>query len=385
LNLLGGKKSLLLVDDEEGVRKVMAITLADMGYDIHAAANGGEALNIFREISPPIVLTDIKMPGLDGIELLKAIKQESPNTEVVMITGHGDLDLAIKSLKFEATDFITKPIHDEALEIALKRVEERISVRKQLADYTERLEQLVEEKSQKLIEAERLTAIGQTVAGLSHTIKNIASGLKGGAFILEKGFELEKMTYLNQGWEMVKGNVDKITKLSLDLLNYAKTAEINYQVCDPNQPVREVVELLTPQAEEYHVLLMMDLVSDPAPFPFDPEGIHRCLFNLVTNAIDACKQEPTDEKEKWVKVRTLRIDDWEIVYQVEDNGQGMDEETQKKLFQYFFTTKGNQGNGIGLMMTKNIVEKHHGIIDVQSKKNIGSTFTIKLPNPEKKP
>jgi len=384
LNPSGKKKSILLVDDEEGVRKVLGIALADMGYNIHTAANGSEALDIFRKMGPPIVLTDIKMPGMDGIELLKAIKQEISDTEVVMITGHGDLDLAIKSLKFEATDFITKPIHDDALEIALKRVEERISVRRQLADYTEKLELLVEEKSQKLIEAERLTAIGQTVAGLSHTIKNIASGLKGGAFILEKGFELEKMTYLNQGWEMVKGNVDKIAKLSLDLLNYAKTAEINYQACDPNQPAREVVEILTPVAEECGVGLALELIQNPDPFLFDPEGIHRCLFNLVTNAIDACKLDVVHEREKEVSVRVMKTDGGEIAYQVKDNGSGMDDETQKKLFQYFFTTKGNRGNGIGLMMTKNIVEKHHGIIEVQSEKNAGTTFTITLPNPEKK-
>jgi signal transduction histidine kinase len=224
--------------------------------------------------------------------------------------------------------------------------------------------------------------VGQTVAGLSHTIKNIASGLNGGAFVLEKGFELEKMTYLHQGWEMVKGNVDKIAKLSLDLLNYAKTAEINYEVCDPNQPVMEVVEILTPKADEFNIHLTMDLISDPRPFPFDPEGIHRCLFNLVDNAIDACKEDAAGNSQKQITVRTYSVEDWEIVYEVKDNGHGIDDETRQKLFQYFFTTKGNQGNGIGLMMIKNIVEKHNGMIDVWSEKNIGSSFTIKLPHPE---
>ena len=115
------EKKLLLVDDEEGIRKVLGISLMDMGYAVLTAENGLEALAIFRAENPSIVLTDIKMPGLDGIQLLQAIKSENPETEVIMITGHGDMDLAIKSLKLEATDFVTKPINDDILEIALKR------------------------------------------------------------------------------------------------------------------------------------------------------------------------------------------------------------------------------------------------------------------------
>ena len=92
-------KSILLVDDEEGIRKVLGILLADMGYLVHTAATGAEALRSFKALRPPIVLTDIKMPEMDGIELLRKLKQISPDTEVIMITGHGDMDLAVKSVK----------------------------------------------------------------------------------------------------------------------------------------------------------------------------------------------------------------------------------------------------------------------------------------------
>ena len=118
-------KKLLLVDDEEGIRKVLGISLTDIGYEVFTAENGEEALKIFRQENPPIVLTDIKMPGMDGIELLKKIKYENPDTEVIMITGHGDMDLAIKSLKYRAIDFVTKPINDDILEISLDRAREK--------------------------------------------------------------------------------------------------------------------------------------------------------------------------------------------------------------------------------------------------------------------
>ena len=185
------ENTILLVDDEAGIRKVLGISLQDSGFDVHTAENGKEALRLFEKIAPPIVLTDIKMPDMDGIELLRRIKKKNADVEVIMFTGHGDMDLAIKSLKYEATDFVTKPINDEVLGIALKRARERISMRRQLREYTQNLEKLVEEKAQKLVEAERMAAVGQTVIELSHTIKNIANGLKGSIFVLGKGVELE--------------------------------------------------------------------------------------------------------------------------------------------------------------------------------------------------
>ena len=124
-------KRILLVDDEEGIRKVLGISLEDLGYQVAFASDGIQALKLYREHQPPIVITDIKMPAMDGIDLLKNIKAENPDTEVIMLTGHGDMDLAIECLKLEATDFITKPINDDVLNIALRRAQERIQMRRQ--------------------------------------------------------------------------------------------------------------------------------------------------------------------------------------------------------------------------------------------------------------
>jgi len=129
------KKTILLVDDEPDLREVLDISLSDIGYEVLTAENGTQALNILKEKNIPVVITDIKMPGIDGIELLRKIKNHNSEAEVIMLTGHGDLDLAIKSLKHEATDFITKPINDDALEIALVRAFEKISMRQKLKEY----------------------------------------------------------------------------------------------------------------------------------------------------------------------------------------------------------------------------------------------------------
>jgi len=373
------EKSILLVDDEEGIRKVLSIALSDMGYRVVTAQNGVEALRIFKDERPTIVLTDIKMPEMDGIELLRRLKNISPDTEVIMITGHGDMDLAIKSVKYEATDFVTKPINDEVLEIALNRAQERIAMRRKLDEYTQNLEQLVQDKTRKLVEAERLAAVGQTVAGLSHAIKNITGGLKGGAFVLEKGIELGDQKYLLQGWEMIKGNVDKITNLSMDLLNYAKATDLNMQACDPNQPAQEVVDLMRPRADELGIELVGDFSQNLNTCQLDADLICRCLLNLVSNAMDACRHDDPDAPEKIVTVRTKKARGWGVEYEVLDNGRGMNAHIKKNIFKRFFSTKGSEGTGIGLMITKKIIDEHKGVIEYESEEGAGSRFSIKLP------
>jgi signal transduction histidine kinase len=371
--------SLLLVDDEAGIRKVLGIMLRDLGYRVLTAQDAETALEICKQERPEIVLTDIKMPGKDGICLLADVKRICPETEVIMITGHGELELAIQSLKLEATDFVTKPIRDEILEIALKRARERITMRRQLREYTENLERLVAEKAHKLVAAERMAAIGETVAGMSHTIKNIAGGLKGGMYVLEQGLNLDNKTYLQQGWDMVRGNVEKITNLSLDLLNYSKTGEITMEPCDPNQPARDAVRLVTPQVRARGVGFEVALAPAMAPVCMDSEGIQSCLLNVVVNALDACGEDCADLTNKRIRLRTLTEPGWGVTYQVSDNGCGMDEAVQAGLFQRFFTTKGTRGTGIGLMLTKKIIEAHRGEIRVASERGKGSSFVIRLP------
>jgi signal transduction histidine kinase/FixJ family two-component response regulator len=172
-------RRLLLVDDEAGLRTVLGISLKDAGYEVLSAGDGRTGLDLFREHRPPIVLTDIKMPVMDGVELLKQIKQIAPETEVIMLTGHGDMELAIECLKLEATDFITKPIRDDMLQIALKRATEKIRMSRLLREHTENLERLVEEKSAQLVARERLAAVGQAVEQLVTAFQDLAGDLGG--------------------------------------------------------------------------------------------------------------------------------------------------------------------------------------------------------------
>lgn len=373
-------RKILLVDDEEGIRTVLKISLEDKGYEVHVAESGQKALEVLEQIEPPIVLTDIKMPGMDGVELLQKIKEKRPDTQVIMITGHGDMDLAIQSLKYDATDFVTKPIDDEVLDIALKRAIERITLREKLRQYTEHLERLVEEKSAQLIEAERLAAVGETAAAMAHAIKNCAGSLTGGMFVLEKGIELQREDYLRQGFRMVQGNIKRIRDMALDLLSYSKGIELRVAQCNPNEVLEEVYNSLLPRAQENGVELTIDCDRSLGAISMDKEQIYRCVFDLVLNAIDACTDVSCSKSARSVRLTSRSDDKWGVVYEIEDNGCGIPEQIMGKIFQRFFTTKGSKGTGLGLMLGKKIVDAHGGVIELESEKGKGTIAVVKLPH-----
>ncbi|OGR39317.1 MAG: hybrid sensor histidine kinase/response regulator [Desulfovibrionales bacterium GWA2_65_9] len=377
---------ILLVDDEDGIRKVLGLTLADRGFTVHAAENAEKGLALFRELKPTIVITDIKMPGMDGLELLRTIKAEAQgdhghDAEVILITGHGDIDLAIQGIKLDATDFVTKPISDDALDIALRRASERLNMRRAIREHTQELERLVEQKTRQLLAAERLAAIGQTVAGLSHAIKNMASGLEGSIFLLGKGLEMDRRAYLEQGWEMLQANVEKIKNLSLEMLRYAKPEALKPTLCDPALPAREVTELLQLKAKAAGVELSLSQPPDMAPVRLDAEALHRCLMNLVGNALDACQAAGfgPDAPGGQVRLAVEPVPGGGVRYSVSDNGCGLDAEAKSRLFTAFFSTKGEGGSGLGLMTTKKIVEEHGGTIAVTSEKGSGTAFDVVIP------
>ncbi|MFH1914306.1 MAG: response regulator [Pseudomonadota bacterium] len=371
------QKTVLLVDDEEGIRTVLSLAIADAGYEVVTAATGAQALELLAAREIPLIVTDIRMPGMDGLELLKRVKGDWPDSEVIMITGHGDMDVAIESLRLGAGDFITKPLYENALEISLKRAEEKIAIRDQLREYTENLEHLVLEKSKELVEAERMAAVGQTVASMSHAIKNVAGGLEGGMFVIEKGLELENREYLRQGWEMVRRDVERIRNLSMELLDYAKPVTINPVDADPDAPARQVHDLMASQAATSGVELVLDLAETLPSMRIDPNAIHQCLTNLVSNAIDACQDRL--EGEKKVVIRTRDGGGMAVRYEVEDTGHGIAPEILTRIFNSFFTTKGSRGTGIGLMATKKLVKEMGGSIMANSRAGQGAIFTITIP------
>ena len=144
---------ILIIDDEEGIRKLISISLKSEGYDVITAEDGKSGIELFEKETPSIILTDFQMPGMDGIDVLRRVKQINPDVEVIILTAYGDMDLAVKSLQLEASDFITKPINNHALSKALGHAKAKLKIKQTLKDYTYHLEKAVKEKSEELDKA----------------------------------------------------------------------------------------------------------------------------------------------------------------------------------------------------------------------------------------
>ena len=235
---------------------------------------------------------------------------------------------------------------------------------------------------EELVKSERLAATGQTVAGLAHFIKNILYGLEGGVYVVNKAFRKDDIQKLRTGWNMVSKNIDKISNLVVDLLDYPKEHVSEYESCSPNVIAEEVCELMEPKVKDTlseEIEIIRDFDPHLGEAVLDPKGIHRCLLNLVSNAIDACLADEDKSKNYVVKVTTRREGEGKFLFQVSDNGCGMDDEIKKLLFTSFFTTKGSKGNGLGLLITQKIVQDHGGTLSVNSEPGKGSIFTTLLP------
>ena len=233
---------------------------------------------------------------------------------------------------------------------------------------------------EQVVTSERLAAVGQTVAGLTHCIKNILQGIKGGVYIVDSGLDKGNMDGVLSGWEMVKRNNTFMEDLVFDLLSFSKERVPNYSPTDLNELCGEVCQLAAARADLKGVRVIVDADPDLATVELDSTGIRRCLLNLVMNAVDAC-----EESKGTVTVATEPLRDGVVRVCVSDTGCGMSEEVKAKLFTVFFSTKSAKGTGLGLPVVKKIIEEHGGRIEVTSQEGEGTTFTVCLPPaPERK-
>jgi PAS domain S-box-containing protein len=226
------------------------------------------------------------------------------------------------------------------------------------------------------LDAERLAAVGQTVAGIAHGVKNIIMGLEGGLYVVKSASKKQDSKLAEEGWRMLENNIMKISALIKDFLNFSKGREPQPLWVQPAQIARDVIALYEEAARKEGITLVEDLAEDVATAPMDPQGIHSCLANLVSNAIDACRMsDPPGGR----IVVSLRGREGSIFYEVLDNGCGMDYEVKKKVFTTFFSTKGMGGTGVGLLTTRKIVQEHGGKIEFESMAGQGSRFTLVFP------
>lgn len=225
------------------------------------------------------------------------------------------------------------------------------------------------------LKAERLAAVGQTIAILSHHIKNILQGVRGGSYLIDMGLKQHDEALIARGWKIVEKNQDRIYHLVMDMLTFSTERKPALKVANLNDVVRDVCELMESRAAECQVALHCQLSERIPDSRFDPEGIHRAVLNIVTNAIDAV--EGTPEGRVSVETDYDESSD-ELCVRVCDNGPGIPADQLATLFNLFESTKGSRGTGLGLAVSQKIIREHGGDIFVDSREGNGATFRLVL-------
>ncbi len=227
-----------------------------------------------------------------------------------------------------------------------------------------------------LVKAERLGAMGQTIAILSHHIKNILQGVKGGSYLVQMGLDGHDETMFRKGWGIVERNQDRIYNLVMDMLSFSKERQPAYTLSNLNSTILEVQELMQGRAAESETQLEVSLSEQIPPSMFDPEGIHRAVLNIVTNALDAVDGTANA---KIVLQTAIDREHHRLVVTIADNGPGIPEEVIPKLFNIFESTKGSRGTGLGLSVSQKIIREHGGDIYLTSREGVGTTFRLEWP------
>jgi signal transduction histidine kinase len=227
-----------------------------------------------------------------------------------------------------------------------------------------------------MVQAERLAGVGQTIATLSHHIKNILQGIRGGSYLVEMGLEDENLDVLRKGWDIVRRNQDKISSLVMDMLSFSKERQPELVPSDLAALVDDIVETVEQRAAEAGATIHWQAPAGLPQLLFDPTGISRAVLNVVTNALDAVEGRP----DAAVTI-TAGIDEEAGLARVTvtDNGAGMAAETLADIFTLFVSTKGARGTGLGLTVSRKILQEHGGDIHASSRLGEGSTFVLEFP------
>ena len=227
-----------------------------------------------------------------------------------------------------------------------------------------------------MLQAERLAAMGQTIATLSHHIKNILQGIRGGSYLIEEGLKTADNDVVRRGWRIVEKNQERISNLVMDMLTFSKDREPELVDADLNETITDVIDLLRTRAAEAKVQLTWQPRTDLPEFPFDAELLHRAVLNIIGNAIDAC--EKRDQAEVAVSIE-WSPGDARVRIVVADNGEGIAPEDIKRIFSVFESKKGSRGTGLGLPVSQKVMREHGGDIRVESTIGQGSKFFLELP------
>jgi signal transduction histidine kinase len=377
----------LIVDDEEDLRYVYTRQLRGDGYLLDTAADGEEAIEKIRTNEYAVILTDMRMPRKDGLAVIAAAREHLPDTEIIVLTGHGSLENALQAFKAgNIFEYLLKPLDDiSILNTVVARAIERRNLRKHNRELFEQLQRAYEElrqKSEMLIQNEKMSAIGVLAAGVAHELNNPLTAVVGFAQMIAEKLKANPPTNWGdteyaralQALENLVQGAHRARDIVGSLLRFARATKPDARsLIDINQTLRDAFVFTEHLLLRHGITLEKRLAPELPPVWGNAARLQHVFTNLLINAQQATPSGGT------VRVITERADEPKGVWvHVEDTGEGIPPEALEKIFEPFYTRK-EQGTGLGLSIAKQIIEEHGGEIRVASELGKGARFSVFLP------
>ncbi len=377
----------LIVDDEEDLRYIYTRQLRVDGYVLDTAVDGADAIEKIRAHEYAVILTDMRMPRKDGLAVIAAAREHLPEAEIIVLTGHGSLENALQAFKAgNIFEYLLKPLDDiGVLNTVVARAIERRNLRKHNRELFEQLQRAYEElrqKSEALIQQEKMSAIGALAAGVAHELNNPLTAVVGFAQLVAEKLQTHRpdnwsdaeYERVQQALENLVTGAHRSRDIVSSLLRFARASKPDARsLVDINQVLRDSFIFTEHLLLRHGITLEKHLSPDLPPVWGNTARLQHVFTNLLINAQQATPSggivrvisEPCEEpKGVWVHV--------------EDTGEGIPPDALEQIFEPFYTRKA-EGTGLGLSIAKQIVQEHGGEIRVASELGSGSRFSVFLP------
>ncbi len=398
------KETLLIVDDEEGPRESLKIVFEER-YRVLLANSGEEAVALARETPPHTVILDIRMAGMSGIEVLKALKEIDKNTEVIMLTAYETLETARQALRHGAHDYIGKPFNVKAMRTAVDNAMKSRRLSEDVAESVHRLDSLQADLENLMMQEEMARTSSQVYAGVLHDINNPLTIIRGYVdLLMHRLGEMSKLT--GQELEEVRESMTTVAQqvrvccsISNRHLELIRRDAPDGQLISVNLILQDLKELIKVHPAVKEAMVSIEHLQEDTSVFIHGSELMQILLNLVTNSlqsssgaqkvtVDARKLDKLPEAQKFRDGPNERIINGDILdpkhayvaISISDKGQGIPEDIIEDIFEPYFTTKkADKGTGLGLAIVSRLVKRNRGAVRLRTQPGNGCTFTVYLP------
>ena len=403
--------SLLVIDDDDVSLYLLTRALKKEGYAVYGAGNGKEGLAIVESNKIDVLIVDIQMEGLNGIEVLEQAKKMYADIEGIMVTGHRDQELAIQAVRAGAIDYIVKPVNLDELFLSIQKAIERINLNRNrlyrnrelkitseiITKMNEELERKIEERTEKLkatqvqlFQTSKLATLGEMATGLAHELNQPLAGISLTSQHLMKLAEREKLTKENIASSLadIDNSVKRMSLIIQHIRTFARQDTLKFISVNVPETIDYALNLLGEQLRLREIEVVKEIDRNLPYIQGEPYQIEQVWINLISNARDALdeaekkyREERNGYRKRLVISVTLAESGGEkaVVVGFEDNGLGMSAAQKEKIFEPFYTTKEvGKGTGLGLSISFGIIENHKGRIEVESEEGRGTTVRVIL-------